>query len=73
MPEYVWAIIIGIALLIFYVMYIRRTTVAMNGNAVAVNRFVADTEGLIGAFEGTTDPNGSFTSRLGSFIGSLGT
>jgi uncharacterized membrane protein YdfJ with MMPL/SSD domain len=69
MPGYVWVIIAIIILLIYIIHTFMKYKTSTLGT---VDTFVTDAKGLIGAFEGTTDPNGSFTSRLGSFFGSMG-
>jgi DNA-binding transcriptional regulator of glucitol operon len=80
MPTYVWLIIVGVVLLIWWLWSKYGSTyMALSGNGDllhgigSVERYVTDIEGLIGAFDSASDSQGSFMSRLGAFFGKLPT
>jgi hypothetical protein len=80
MPTYLWLVIIGLILVIWWIwsqygaLY---TAVQDNPAAIkagqSISRYATDIQGLIGAYQSANDTEGNFMSRLGAFVGALPT
>jgi len=74
MDTWVWIVIIGIILLLWY-FWTKYGTIISNPEAAkaasSVARYATDIEGLIGGFESASNTQGSFMSRMGAFFGAL--
>jgi len=80
MPTYAWVlIVIGIIAAWWLWTKYGALYLAVKNNpqlvhaAQAVDRYSTDITGLVGAFDSANSDKGSFTSRLGSFFGTLPT
>jgi hypothetical protein len=80
MGTWTWLIIIAVILFIGYLWYkYGALYTAINNNpgavhaAESISRYATDIEGLIGAFDSSSNNGGNFMSRLGAFFGALPT
>ena len=80
MPTYAWVlIVIGIILAFWAWSKYGGIYTAITNNpqlvkaGLSVNKYATDISGLVGAFESANTEDGSFSSRMGSFFGSLPT